>query len=168
MIIEVQRALCNHCHQRFYEIDGELEDCPHCGTSTFSAASDGADSLYTVHVDSLTGECTLQLNEKGGFPIMETLKRPISGLAHLFEMLAHVKRFPISLRFAAVCSGIGDDEARRAIQTSPYAVIDEQIIPHADLDCIGQMTIINADRLYRQLAIATYCKDGRPAWCFWE
>lgn len=88
-----------------------------------------------------------------------------SGMARLFEFLACVKHFPVPLRFASICSGIGEGEARRALEHSPFTVIDDQIVPQDELDRIGRMTVIEADELYRKSGISIYCKAGRPIWC---
>lgn len=94
--------------------------------------------------------------------------RPQSGIACLFELLAHVKTFPTPLHFAAICSGIGIDEARQAIVSSPFVVVDDQIVPRDHLERIGQMTICEADDQYHQFGAATYCKDGYATWQYPE
>ena len=91
-----------------------------------------------------------------------------SGIARLYEILAHVKNFPLPLRFAAISSGIGEDEARRALESSPFVIVDDQIVPLDELEHMGQMTIQKVNEQYRQLAVATYCKAGRPVWHYRE
>jgi len=48
---------------------------------------------------------------------------PVSGIARLYEYLAHVRSFPTPLRFAAVVSGIPDEDVKRVLKGSPYFTV---------------------------------------------
>lgn len=89
---------------------------------------------------------------------------PVSGVARIYETLAHVKVFPIPLRTVAIVSGISEDVIREIIASSIFIIIDDQIQPHADSDRLKHLSIGDADFLYRSSGLATYCKDGRPYW----
>lgn len=89
---------------------------------------------------------------------------PTSGVARLYEVLAHVRSFPTPIRPVAIMAGISEDDLRELIAPSLYAVIDEQIqhvnaMKHLECVSIGDM-----DHMYRTNGVAAYVKDGRIAW----
>lgn len=58
---------------------------------------------------------------------------PVSGIARLFEYLTCVKSFPTSLRFAAVVSGLPDEDVKRILENSRcFTVMDDGRIDRGD------------------------------------
>ena len=59
--------------------------------------------------------------------------QPVTGIARLYEFLAHVKTFPAPLRVAAVVSGIGDQDVKRILDHSPlFTVLADGKIDRGD------------------------------------
>ncbi|MCY9763157.1 hypothetical protein M5X06_22455 [Paenibacillus alvei] len=53
MKIEVYTSICIHCSNDFFEIDGEVNRCPHCGADTADATGEGKRKRCYI---SFTGE----------------------------------------------------------------------------------------------------------------
>jgi len=111
----------------------------------------------------------LQENENG-------LKQAVSGIARLYGYLSHVKNFPTSLRFAAVVSGLSDEDVRQILSNSPYFLVsgDSIDICHqegglkvekTDLDDVDAYKL---DKIYKEIGIAALCEDGHVIAIFSE
>lgn len=85
-----------------------------------------------------------------------------SGISRLYTFLSHVKHFPSPLQFAAITAGISEQEVRYALERTPFAVVGDQIMPRSELDRFGQMSVSEADYLYRSRGVIVLCRDGRP------
>lgn len=59
MRIEVHRTICNHCHNRFYELDGEQKNCPHCFRYTGGCVDDGIAATHELKIDAITGKLSI-------------------------------------------------------------------------------------------------------------
>ncbi|KFN07247.1 MULTISPECIES: hypothetical protein [Paenibacillus] len=91
---------------------------------------------------------------------------PISRVARLYEVLAHIKSFPTPIKPVAIMAGIDEDDIRDLIAPSLYTVIDDHIQHINAMKHLESVTIVDADFLYRTNGVASYVKDGRPAWLF--
>jgi hypothetical protein len=89
---------------------------------------------------------------------------PISGVARLYEVLAHVKSFPVPIRPIAVMSGVDEADIQELIAPSLYTVIDGYIQHKNALKHLEKLTVGDADFLNRSSGLAVYCKDGCPVW----
>jgi len=59
---------------------------------------------------------------------------PVSGIARLYEYLAHVRTFPTPVRVAALVSGIPDKDVKRVLEGSPYfTILDDDSITLGDI-----------------------------------
>lgn len=88
----------------------------------------------------------------------------ISRVARLYEVLTHVKSFPTQIKPVAIIAGIEEEEIRNLLAPSLYIVIDDHIQHINAIKNLECVTIGDADFLYLTNGVATYVKDGRPAW----
>ncbi|WP_020615718.1 hypothetical protein [Paenibacillus daejeonensis] len=59
MQIEIYKTACSSCGGTFYELDGALDNCPHCNAETDEATTN--DTLTaTVEIDWRTGVVTIK------------------------------------------------------------------------------------------------------------
>jgi len=89
-----------------------------------------------------------------------------SGLARLYDVLACIRVYPIPLTFVCIVAGLSEQDALNSLTSSPYVVIDGQVLPRQTQDWTGQTTIGDAAQLYQDGEIATYCVAGVAAWQF--